>query len=174
MPKRGTTRGVLLLALLVMLPSHVLSRIPDGARLRVIDESSGEKVVGNLLPTEGGGIVRLRNEQGIEYEFAIDAIKSIEISKGHRGHTVEGLLVGTAVGAGVGAIIVKNKEPTGEYADVEVASIVIIGTLIGAGVGAGTGYFIKSEKWEHVLGNLEFELGVSGHGRAVVGVRLDF
>ncbi len=125
--------------------------VPLGSRIRVLGTCPAiagcDPVIGTLHQRQGDSLV-VRTEDGSERRLLLGPRATLEVHRGRRGQTVQGLLVGSLAGLVAGAIDAKrcHKAPGEDLCDLSYA----FGTLAGAGIGMLVGAVIKTDRWEAV------------------------
>ena len=144
----------------------------DGADLagkRVRLETAGSKrLVGMVTAADADFLAIQGPSEGDTTRVARSEIRGLEVSHGHRRHTVHGLVGGAAAWVAVVGLVAAfdTLDESG------VGEPLFVAGLVGSGALVGT--LIKTERWERVPAPA-LSLGVSPHGRGVrVQVALRF
>lgn len=138
---------------------------------------------GDLVSWENERLRLRENTRGDTLEVALVRVKRLEVSRGLRGHSAEGvaigLVAGVAIGVPLGLAAFKGQEDnllsfgsSGQWALAYGAGFGVLGALVGALVGSAH----KSEEWQLVPAEqIRVRLGVrSQAGGALLAVGLDF
>jgi hypothetical protein len=90
-----------------------------------------------------------------ETVFALDSVSSLEVSSGKRRRVGRSMLIGSAIGGGVGALIgaiyfANDCSESGVCSLAGAAVGAIVGVPLGLLVGGVAGAFVKTDRWEEV------------------------
>jgi hypothetical protein len=139
-------------------PEPPTFQIPSGAKVRVrssllpggvvegrvtssTDDALGLMLASDDSPFGGGQMVIPRT-----------SVASLQMSMGRHGHTLLGLLVGTASFAAIGAFVEVDPNDCGPDSSAFCSRGEAIGgmALVGAGIGALAGAAVRTERWQNV------------------------
>jgi hypothetical protein len=133
--------------------------VGQGSRVRVVQRSSGAAVVtGSLARLTGDSLVV--NVGDSPRTFVVDQAHELQVSRGKKGRTGRGLLLGLLGGATLGAIIgaaTSNESDCGaaDYLCLDTPAFGalsggLLGGLLGTAAGGIIGSQMKSERWQSV------------------------
>lgn len=143
-----------------------------GSRVRVSTPNLVAPLIANFLEQRGDTLVFIEEGTGPGvWTFELSQIQQLERTAGEAGHNRKPIVLGAAIGAGVGLVsgavfarFLQPSDSTREYNRVLTA-------LVGAGVGAGVGGFwgsrVKTERWVNVPLPRQFSLRTNGRGVAL-------
>jgi hypothetical protein len=183
----STDRATIALALLALIiPAgtslHAQSTAPVavGERVRITTPSQrgGYRYVGSVVGVQGDSVLLQTRDLAAPRSVAIGDITALDISLGKRGNTRRGLLYGSVIGAGLGAVLAAAtyKKPEcagatwfcGDAAPNRTGDAVaggILGALTGVVVGGLWGATHPSERWVRRSLGSGTRLGVAPIGR---------
>lgn len=156
---RGARRFRIALPILALLTLHVtvaLAQSPpvpqpgEATRLR---PPRGEWQTGTVVAADTGSVRMIRTGTSDTVAYAVGPDDRWEVARGSDAHTVRGLVFGSVLGAGVGALALRilAQDSGSAYGTADLA----IGAAIGAGVGAGVGALIgsrsRTQRWVPVV-----------------------
>jgi len=140
-----------LLLLSTDLTSQEESQLKPGSCIRVlVQESANDWIIGSLLSLVVDTLMLKIEDQPHPSVLRLSSLTMLEVSRGRKSRSLAGAGIGFAVGAGIGAFLIKGTSEN-DLSDRDAALIgaglmAIPGTLIGAIVGASK----SGEKWETV------------------------
>ena len=140
--------AVALVLLVVPLLQGSASPLTPGARVRATAREPGRverTLVGSLRTFDSEKLTLSTDESGNFVALPRPTITRLEISRGRKGHTVMGLLLGTVLGLSAVALKDAGCEPDCD----DTSTGFIVGAVAGGAlVGAGIGTMVRSERWE--------------------------
>ncbi|MFC1639221.1 hypothetical protein ACFL3B_00490 [Gemmatimonadota bacterium] len=141
--------------------------IPPGQRVRITAPECGiQRQVTTLEEYTGGALVMPTGS------CPLDSVTRLEVSRGRKSHSLEGLGLGWLVGAGVGAAV-SDCDPSS--LGICEAVPIGIGATVGLVIGTIFGSLIKSDRWEEVpLDRVRVSFAPQRDGRFAVGMRVAF
>jgi hypothetical protein len=137
-----------LVLLVVPLLQGSASPLNPGTRVRVTARETGRverQVVGSLRTFDGERLTLSTDDSGNHVALPRPNITRLEISRGRKGHTGMGLLLGLVLG--LSAVALKDAG-CGQDCEKPSTGFVVGAVAGGALVGAGIGTMIRSERWE--------------------------
>lgn len=139
-----------------------------GTKVRVRAAAPGEPLVGWVTGVDEQDLT-LSVRESAPMKIPRDSISVADMSVGRRGHALQGLLIGAALGAAVGLAIpvdpvLCKSDPGYACSRGEILPLTIVAE---AGAGALIGHFIKTDRWARV----EVAAGVA-LGRPRIGLAL--
>lgn len=164
---------MVLVAFLVALPAAAQETLGlrPGTRVRVVQrERGGEPIVGSLV--RAGDTVQVAGPGGDTVAVPIQAVQSIAVSGGRRGHTWTGAAIGGAAVGGAALVVGVLLARGGSDIRPDAAGAVVLtaaGGALGGLVGGLVGSQIRTEQWTVVP--LAGPAVVAG-GRGAAGLRL--
>ena len=136
------------LVLLLPLMQGSASPLTTGTRVRVTVREPGQaerQLVGPLRTFDSQTLTMSAGESPAQLALPRPTITRIEVSRGRRGHTVMGLLLGAVLG--LSAVAIKD---AGCGPDCDGTSGGQVAAVVGGGavLGAVVGTVVRSERWE--------------------------
>ena len=148
--------------------------LTTGNRVQVTSAAHGaDKVVGTVLAIQNDTLVLQVEKITNPIRLPFSAITDIQVSRGQRRQVGGGIVMGGAIGAGVGMLLgfAAGDDDPGILAmsagDKAAIGAVLLG-VAGAGIGGLVGARSSREKWEHVpLGGVAARIGLAPRGDGV-------
>ena len=126
------------------------SQLKLGSRIRVLVQDANDWMIGSPLSLVVDTLMLKIEDQPHQLVLPLSSITRLEVSQGRKSRALAGAGIGFAVGAGIGAFLIKgtsgNDLSDRDAALIGAGLLAIPGTLISAIVGANK----SDEKWERV------------------------
>ena len=126
-------------------------RLQPGARVRVQLAEQSSPSLATLVRASDSEIVYQTDGGDID-TVPMNALQSIEVSGGKRGHAGTGALIGGIAGLalGIAAVVDAQGDPWFEPTGGEAAAAILVTTGVGALTGTLVGAMIRTEQWTEV------------------------
>ncbi len=127
------------------------SQVITGSRIRVlVQDTPNHWMIGHLLSLDVDTLVLKIEDQPHPSVIRLSSITKLEVSRGRKSQVLVGACIGFAVGAGIGAFLIKGTSENDlshrDAALIGAGVLAIPGTLIGVVIGANK----RGEKWAKV------------------------
>ena len=150
----GTTLfAVSLLVPFASISAQVPTQFEPGQRVRVTAPDCGvrrQTTTVEVLRGDSFALPRDTNRSSNPINHCpLASVTRLEVSRGRKSHSLEGLGLGWLVGAGVGAAV-SDCDPSSSTQDICEAVPIAVGASVGLFIGTIFGALIKTERWEDV------------------------
>ena len=129
-------------------PSDLASSLTIGQRVRVHSNAEPRFIIGGVSAVDDEFLTVVPDGRS-SVKISAREIASVDASRGRKRNWLKGLVVGLAIGVGVG--FASEVDPADCGPDTVYfcsrGEALAAGTIVFGGIGAGVGAFIKSERW---------------------------